>query len=180
TGGLTSPGSPDARRDALARYGAALWQVRRDRLLSAARSLEAAAKQDPDATAPLKELVRVYSRIGREPDAIRAARRVLEKDPTDADTAHALARLLHDAGEGKEAVAAARLAAESPELADRPDKAVAVYRDLARLLDASGEPAAAADALRKAVDLLNARRKELAAVGLFTTTVTGAGLADTH
>src|SRR5437764_879436 len=102
----TPPGT-EARRDALARYGAAMWQVRRDRLLSAARSLEAAARQDPNAVAPLRELVRVYSRIGREPDAIRAARRVLEKDPTDVDTAHALARLLHDAGELKEAVAAA-------------------------------------------------------------------------
>ena len=180
TGGLTSPGSPDARRDALARYGAALWQVRRDRLLSAARSLEAAAKQDPDATAPLKELVRVYSRIGREPDAIRAARRVLEKDPTDADTAHALARLLHDAGELKEAVAAARLAAESPELADRPDKALAVYRDLATLLDATADPAGAADALRQAIDLLTTRRKVVAASGLFTPTEVDAELADTH
>src|SRR5207237_695598 len=96
TDGQAARGAPRSgvtRRAARARDGAALWQGRRDRLLSAARSLEAAAKQDPDATAPLKELVRVYSRIGREPDAIRAARRVLEKEPTDADTAHALARL---------------------------------------------------------------------------------------
>jgi tetratricopeptide (TPR) repeat protein len=175
-----APGLSEAKRDALTRYGVAVWQARRDRLLSAAKSLEAAAKQDPDATAPLKELVRVYSQIGREPDAIRTARRVLDKDPHDVDTAHTLARLLHEAGESKEAVAAARLAAESPELADRPEKAVAVYRDLARLLDASGEPAAAADALRKAVDLLRVRRKALAALGLFTTKEIDAELADTH
>jgi tetratricopeptide (TPR) repeat protein len=178
--GPDAPGLSEAKRDALTRYGVAVWQARRDRLLSAAKSLEAAAKQDPDATAPLKELVRVYAQIGREPDAIRAARQVLDKDPHDVDTAHALARLLHDAGELKEAVAAAKLAAESPELADRPDKALAVYRDLARLLDAGGEPAAAADALRKAVDLLTVRRRVVAASGLFTATEIDAELADTH
>jgi len=174
------PAASEAKRDALTRYGVAVWQVRRDRLLSAAKSLEAAARQDPDATAPLKELVRVYSQVGRDPDAIRAARRVLDKDPHDVDTAHALARLLHDAGELKEAAAAARLAAESPELADRPDKALAVYRDLAKLLDATGDPAAAADALRKAVELLTARRKVFGAVGLPVAREIDADLADTH
>ena len=68
------PGMAAARRDALARYGAGLWQVRRDRLLSAAKSLEAAARQDPDAATPLKELIRVYTLLGREPDAITAFR----------------------------------------------------------------------------------------------------------
>src|SRR5438094_3608995 len=85
---------PEARKDALARFGAGLWQARRDRLLTAIKSLEAAAKQDPDSTAALKELIGVYSKIGREPEAIRAARMVMEKDPQDAETAHALARLL--------------------------------------------------------------------------------------
>ena len=77
TRGLTSPGSPrtEERKDALARYGAAVWDARRDRLLSAAKGFEAAAKQDPEATAPLKELVRVYVQLGREPEAIRIARK---------------------------------------------------------------------------------------------------------
>ena len=183
---LLGPGTPpadapaEARRDALTRYGLALWQVRRDRLLSAARSLETAARQDPDSTAPLKELVRVYTHLGRDPEAIRAARRVLDKNPTDADTAHALARLLHDAGDLKEAVAAARLAADSPELADRPDKTLVVYRELATLLDSSGDPAAAADALRRAVELLTVRRKAVVGSGLFTAKEVDAELAETQ
>src|SRR5262245_60318708 len=125
----------DAHKDAVARFGAAVWNLRRERLITAARQLEAAAKQDPDATAPLRELVRVYAQIGREPDAIRLARQVLAKDPHDADTAHALARLLFDAGELKEAVAAAKLAAEAPATAARADTAVAVYRDLATICE---------------------------------------------
>lgn len=178
--GADAPTLSEAKRDALTRYGVAVWQARRDRLLSAAKSLEAAARQDPDATAPLKELVRIYSQIGREPDAIRAARRVLDKNPCDVDAAHALAGLLHGAGELKEAVTAAKLAAESPELATRPDKALAVYRDLAKLLDASGDPAAAADALRKAVELLTVRRKVVSASGLFTAKEIDTELADAH
>src|SRR5205085_839810 len=84
----------EERKDALAKYGAAVWDARRDRLLSAAKGFEAAARQDPEAAAPQKELVRIYVQLGRDPEAIRAARKVLEKDPHDADTAHTLARLL--------------------------------------------------------------------------------------
>ena len=157
-----------SKKEALARYGAAVWQARRDRLLSAAKSLEAAAKLDPAATEPRRELVRMYAQIGREPDAIRVGRLVLEKTPTDADTAHTLAKLLHDAGELKEAAAAAKLAADSPALADRPDKALAVLRDLATLLEATGDPAGAEDALRKAVTRLIESRKALVFSGKFT------------
>src|SRR6476646_6653071 len=74
------PTALESRKESLARFGAGLWQARRERLLSAIKSLEAAAKQDPDSTAALKELVSVYARIGREPDAIHAARAVLERD----------------------------------------------------------------------------------------------------
>ena len=169
--------SPD-HRDALTRYGAALWQARRDRLLTAAKGFEAAARQDPDATAPLKELVRVYSLIGREPDAIRMARTILEKDPADVDTAHTLAKLLADAGEAKEAFAVAKLAAESRQLADRPDKALGVYRDLAALAVAAGDPARAEDALRKAIDLLTVKRKLFLAAALSPTEI-DAETADT-
>ena len=65
--------SSSAHRDAVARFGTAIWNLRRERLLTAAKQLEAAAKQDPDATAPRRELVRVYSQIGRESEAIRIA-----------------------------------------------------------------------------------------------------------
>jgi tetratricopeptide (TPR) repeat protein len=150
--------APEARRDALAKYGAAVWQARRERLLTAAKGFEAAAKQDPDAAAPKRELVRVYALLGREPEAIRLARQVLNKDPEDADTAHALARLLFDAGEPKGAAAAAKVAADSPRL--DPEKALAVYRDLAAALAAAGDHAGSADALRKAVQLLADRRKK--------------------
>ena len=165
---LRLPSTSESHKDAVAKFGAAVWNMRRERLLTAARQLEAAAKQDPDATAPLRELVRIYSQIGREPDAIRIAKQVIAKDPQDVDTAHRLARLLFDAGELKEAVAAARIAADAPFAIDRADKAVAVYCDLATLCEKANDPAAAAAALRKAIDMLVARRKLVIAAAAFT------------
>ena len=174
---LVPPGTV-ARKDALARYGAATWQARLDRRLTAAWELERAAAADPGATEPLKELVRVYAQLGREPDAIRVARTVLERDPDDAGTAHALARLLLDAGELTEAVAVAKTAAEIVDPATRPDRAVAIYRDLAALLDTAGDPAAAAVQLRKVVELLTAGRAAVLATGTLTPKEIDADIAD--
>ena len=122
----------DDHKDAVARFGAAVWNLRRERLLTAAKQLEAAAKQDPNAATPKRELIRVYSQIGREPDAIRVAKELLERNPSDVDTAHALVRLYYSVGELKEAVAVAKQAIEIEMPIARADKAVAIYRDLSR------------------------------------------------
>ncbi|MBX9579559.1 MAG: tetratricopeptide repeat protein [Gemmataceae bacterium] len=172
-------GPTDAKKDALARYGAGLWQARRDRLLSAAKSHEAAAKQDPEAVAPRRELVKLYAQLGREPDAVKMARAVLAKEPHDAETAHTLATLLADAGELKEAVAAAKLAAEHLDPDTRPDRALAVLRDLAALINKAGEPAAAVAPLRTAAELFTDRKKAVVASGYYTAAEADAEAADT-
>ena len=169
----------ESRKDALARYGAGLWQARRDRLLSAAKSHEAAAKGDPGAVAPRRELVKLYAQLGREPDAIKMARAVLEREPRDADTAHTLATLLADAGELKGAVAAAKLAADHLDPDTRPDRALAVLRDLASLLEKAGDPAAAAKPLRAAAERFTAGKKGVVASGLYTAAEAAAEAADT-
>ena len=109
----TAPGLvTESHKDAVARFGAAVWNLRRERLLTAAKQLEAAAKQDPSATTPKRELIKVYAQIGREPDAIRIARELLQSNPSDVDTAHALTRLYYSVGDLKEAVAVAKQAIE--------------------------------------------------------------------
>jgi tetratricopeptide (TPR) repeat protein len=161
-------GWSDTHKDGLAWFGAAIWNLRRDRLLTATRQLENAARSDPDSTAPLRELVRIYAQIGREPEAIRLARRILEKDPHDVDTAHTLARLLFDAGDLKGALAASRLAAAAPIAMERADKAVAVLRDLATLSEKASDYTAAQVALSKALELLVSKRQEVIVAGAFT------------
>ena len=155
----------EAHNDAVASYGIGIWQARRGRLMSAAQAHEAAAKQDPEATASLQELVRIYSLIGREPEAIRAARTILERSPDDVDAAHTLARLLSDAGDLKGAITAAKLAAKHINPVERSDKAVGIYRDLATLLDRANDPAGAASALQQALDVLAETRKATLAAG---------------
>jgi tetratricopeptide (TPR) repeat protein len=165
----TSPPTiSDAHKDALARFGTAIWNLRRDRLLTTARQLEEAAKKDPDATAPLRELMRVYILIGREPEAIRVARKILSKNPNDFDVAQTLTRLLFEAGDLKQAVAAAKEAAEIPIPLVQAEKSVGVYRDLATLCEKANDHATAETAICKAIELVVDRRKEVLAAGAFT------------
>lgn len=168
----------EARKDALAQYGAAVWNLRRERLLSAAKQLEAAAKQDPSATAPKRELAKLYAQLGRDPQAVRLARAVLEDDPDDHETAMLLARLLADAGELADALDAAKLAAESKTLPERAEKAVRTYRDLAALCEKARDHSAAEAALRKAVELLTDTRADVIAQGAFTPKEADAEAAD--
>lgn len=182
---LLAPGDPPrewspTHRDAVARYGAALLQARRDRLITAAAGFEKAAKDDPAATEPLMELVRLYSLTGREPDAVRAARTVLERNPTDAEAALALARLLYGLGEVSEAAMVAKTAAVGIDPAAKPERAVVAFRDLGTILEKSSDPAGAAEALGKARDVLILRRKQLVAPGGFTATEADSAFADCH
>jgi tetratricopeptide (TPR) repeat protein len=163
-----APGMSGAHKDGLARYGAAVWNLRRERLLTAAKQLEAAAKADPDATEPVKELARLYAQLGRDVEAVRLARKALQQDPTDYESAILLARLLADAGELKDAVAAAKLAIDNKTLADKPEKAVPTYRDLAALCEKANDLRAAEFALAKAVELLVDQRAVVIATFSFT------------
>jgi tetratricopeptide (TPR) repeat protein len=171
------PASPDAHRAAVARYGAAIWNLRHERLLTAAKQLEQAARDDPDATEPQKELARLCAQLGREPEAIRLARKVLEKDPDDCDTAVLLARLLFDAGDPNGALKAARMAAGTA-LADRPDRAVRIAREVASLCERADDLATAEAALRKAVGLLTDGRAAVIAARAFTPKEADAEAAD--
>lgn len=150
---LAAPASADeldaARRDALARYGAGLLKARNDLPVQAVKQFEAAAKADPTSPAPHRELVKLYADLGRDPAAIRAARKALELDPADADTAHALGKLLYDGKKFADAAAALKQAAESPRAA--PVKRFGVLRDLARAREAAGDWAGAEEALRSAL-----------------------------
>ncbi|QDU21152.1 tetratricopeptide repeat protein [Urbifossiella limnaea] len=169
-----------AHRDAVARYGAALLQSRRDRLLTAAAGFEKAAKDDPAATEPLMELVRIYSQSGREPDAVRAARTVLERDPANTAAGLALARLLFGLGELGEAATVAKGVAGGMNADATPERVVTACRDLGTILEKANDAAGAADALGRARDVLIQHRKRLVVPGGFSATEADTALADCH
>ncbi len=152
---LTLLAPPDAdHRDALARYGAAVLKQSRDELVSSQKQFEAAAKADPNAAAPLKALIPVYLDLGRDPAAERAARKVLELDPDDAETGLALGKMLLATKKPKDAVDVVAKAAASPRLAKDLATAIDVYSELARAAEEAGENQTAESALSKRVDLL--------------------------
>mgnify|MGYP002780459619 CR=1 FL=1 len=161
------PPDEAARREALARFGVGLLRDAADRPADAAKHLEAAAKAAPDSPAPLRPLVKVYADLGRDAAAIRTARTVLELDPADADTGHALGKLLFDGKRFAEATAVLKTAADSPRLADRPAKKLGLLRDLDRAAQLAGDFAAAADACLAAIALADSAREPLLKSGVF-------------
>ncbi len=140
------PLSPDeiAGREALANFATARLRLKSDNTLAAARHLEAAAKLDPTAVAPRRDLVSVYADLGRDAAAIRTARDVWKADPQDADTAHHLAKLLFEVKRYTEAADVLTAAIDSPRLAMRATKKLAMRTDLARCRDRAADPSAAA------------------------------------
>ncbi|MCS6866836.1 MAG: tetratricopeptide repeat protein [Gemmataceae bacterium] len=158
----------EAHKQALSHFGAAVWNLRRDRLLSAVQQLQAAVQAEPHATTPHKELAKLYVQLGREAQALRLARDVWQREPNDADNAVLLARLLFDAGETKEALTIVQTLLARSSLPGPPAQAVAIYRDLARLCAKAGDLASAERALQRAVELLVAQRTALIAAFAFT------------
>lgn len=147
----------EARRDSLTRFGIGLIRARHDQIATAARQQEAAAKKQPNAAAPQKELAKLYAELGREPAAAAAGEKVLAADPNDLDTATLLGRLYADARRYADAVRVLKLAAASKELTSPVSKLV-VLKDLARAADAALDPATAATARTDALALLKEHR----------------------
>lgn len=150
-----------ARRDALTRYGVGRIKARHGLPVQALKQFEAAARADPASPEPLRPLVKLYAEVGRDLAAIRAAEKVLELDPDDADTAHALGKLLHDAKQYPEAARRLRQAADSPRVAEKPAKRYGLLRDLGRACAAAADWSGAEAALRAADRLLADRRDVL-------------------
>ncbi len=155
------PVAESSRRESYARYGAARVQARSDDAPRAVRNLEAAAKLDPTAAAPRRELVSVYADLGRDAAAIRMARAVLAGDPKDADTAHRLAKLLFEVKRYSEAADALAAALDGDRLVERATKALAMRIDLARCRDRANEAAKAAAAWGDVREFLAARSERL-------------------
>jgi tetratricopeptide (TPR) repeat protein len=146
----------EARRDSLTRYGVGLLRARHDHIATAAKQFEAAARKQPAAVAPQRELARLYAELGREPAAAAAGEKALAADPHDLDIARLLGRLYADARRWSDAVRVLKLAAASKQLTDPVSKLV-VLKDLAKAADAANDPAAAS-ARTDALALLKEQR----------------------
>ncbi len=158
----------ESARDALVRFGVGFLRSRDDRLVEASKQYRAAAERDPNAVAPLRELVKVYAELGRDSAAIRTAREVLVRDPDDGDTAQRLGRLLVEGKKFAEASKAFAQAAKSPLGKDDLGARIVLLREWANAAEKGGESAAQEKAARELLALLAANKSALIKNGSFT------------
>jgi len=141
--------SEEIVREAQALFGLGVMRHRGDRWLEALTLLEQAAKLDPKCPAAHRALVPLYLSLAREEDAVDAARRVLQLDPDDSDTAYQLAKLLKADGRTKDAIAALVQGAGSKRADESPDLLYYTLSDLADLLEKAADYPAATAAYRR-------------------------------
>jgi Tfp pilus assembly protein PilF len=152
---------PPADPDAVARYGVGRLARDRGRLPQAAKELETAARADPAAAAPHRDLAAVYHDLGRDAAATREARAALAADPDDVDTARLLGRLLAAAKRPAEAADALDRAAASPRFAGHAPKALGALVERARYRTDAGDAPATAAAWQAVVRFADGRRDAL-------------------
>jgi tetratricopeptide (TPR) repeat protein len=143
------------RAEAATLFGLGTLHEGKQRLLEALHCYEGACKLDPDAVAPRRALVPLYLALDRLDDALATAKRVLELDPDDWETANLYARQLRSQGKPKDAIQVLHRATDSQRLKERPDALAQTWADLAQLEDESGDWGHSAASYTKLADLLD-------------------------
>jgi tetratricopeptide (TPR) repeat protein len=133
----------------------AVVQERKNRLVEALHTLEAARRLDPEATPPVRALIPIYLALDRTDDALAACRLILDLDPDDCDTGYLFARQLRGRGEIKEARAVLESLATRAALKDRLDVKAQVFFDLGQLCEDAGEWAQAEKSYRAVTEVLD-------------------------
>lgn len=166
-------------REARRLYALGILQERRNRLLEAVDSFEAAHKLDPDAPAILRSLAGLYLALDRVDDALAACEKVLRLAPDDYRTAHVYARQLRGQDRNKEAVAALKKALRSPRLKERPDDEAQLWFDLGLMQEQDGDAAGAVRSLRRVAAIL-AKPGALVELGAYSREQIAEQLGETH
>ena len=166
----TAPISPaeELQRDALTRFGVGFFRTRDDRLVDAMKQYQAVLHNDPEAVAPLRELVKVYAELGRDAAAIRTARAVLAREPDDFETAQRLGRLLADGKKYAEATLAFQQALTSSKGKDELSARLLLLRELGNASEKAGDFVIRETTAREHLNLLSANKATLLKLASFT------------
>jgi tetratricopeptide (TPR) repeat protein len=143
------------RRESLYRFVEGLVCAREDRLLEALKAYQEAARLDPSSAAVFKAQVPVLIALERGADAAVACRKAVERDPDDYETWALLARLSKAMGRYADAREALEKGLRAEGLDDRPELAQQMNFDLGSLYEADQNYGPAADAYRRAAELLD-------------------------
>lgn len=148
-------------REAQAVFGLGVLRQREARWLEAVKLLEESARLDPESPAAYRALVPLYMSLAREEDALDACRKVLERDPADAETAFQLAKLLKADGRAREAIVVLAKGTTSKRVEDRPGLLYHMLDELAGLQEKAGDLPAAADSYQRLAKHLGDQRARL-------------------
>ncbi len=143
------------RRQSLYQYALALLCERDDRLLEALRAYEESARLDPKSAAPIKAQIPLLVSLERTEDARTTCRKVLDLDGEDFEVWNALARLYRSIGNHAEAAKAFRKGLATARIAAHPEATQQMYHDLGQILELEKDYGPAADAYRKAAEILD-------------------------
>src|SRR5262245_32038962 len=143
------------RREALRLYGLGTMQERKNLLVDAVRSYEAAKRLDPESPAILRALIPLYLALERIDDAFAACKPVLKLDPDDAQTAGLYSRHLRGSGMNDEAIAVLKKATKSAKLKEHLDVAAQLWFDLGAIQEQTGDYKSAVASFSKLAAILD-------------------------
>jgi tetratricopeptide (TPR) repeat protein len=141
-------------RDAMKLYALGLLQERRNQLVEAVRSFEAARRLDPDAASVHKALIPLYLALERVEDALGSCRRALELKPDDFETSYLYARQLRGLDRRKEALVVLRRTVKCAGIKERPDLLAQVWFDVGVLSEQGSDWKGAEAAFREVAAIL--------------------------
>src|SRR5262249_20096758 len=110
---------------------------------------------------PYRALIPLYLSLAREEDALDACRKVLERDPADAEAAYQVAGLLKADGRVREAAAVLDKGVRSRRVDDRPELLYKMLDELGALQEKAAEFAAASATYRRLAKHLIEKRVPL-------------------
>lgn len=148
-------------RHARSLYGLAVLRQRHEKLLEAVTTLEKAAALDPESTEIRRALVPLYVIIGRDEQAMRLCREILDRDPFDAEVAHPFAKLLKIDGKSNEAIAVLQKVVSAKNAAARPERLLFMLSDLCDLLEQKKDYASEAKAQEAIIRTITEKREQL-------------------
>ncbi len=148
-------------RHARSLYGIAVFRQRHDKLLEATSTLEKAAHLDPNSLEIRRALISLYASIGRDDEATKLCREVLDREPHDVETAHQFAKLLKEEGKPAEAIPVLQKAVACKAAAERPERLLFMLSDLCELLLAKGDFAAESKAQQAIIHTITEKREQL-------------------
>jgi tetratricopeptide (TPR) repeat protein len=141
--------------EALKLYSRALLKKADHRYVNAIRTLEEAARLDPESAAIQRALAEVQLLLDQTTEALASYRKALELEPGDGEAWLVFGRELRQQKQPREAATALANGVKCATLVDRPELRYTALLDLGDLYEELKEPAQAADTLQQALALLD-------------------------